>query len=104
MTTVTDASEAVTSVLVAGGGIGICPTHVAAPHVARGHLVPVLYEYAMDRSAVMAVWPESRRGNPNVKAFVRFLQTLFPTPTPWDRIVEQAATSTRKRPGSRLSR
>lgn len=87
---VIDASDAVAAVLAAGGGIGISPTYVAAPYVARGELKPLFPECAVDRSSITALWPESRRGSPNVKAFVGFLGELFPTPTLWDEIVRKA--------------
>lgn len=83
-----DASDAVAAVLAAGGGIGISPTYVAAPFVKRGELVPVFPEFMVDRFAITALWPESRRGSPNVKAFLEFLVELFPTPTVWDAIVQ----------------
>ena len=85
-----DVSDAVGAVLAAGGGIGISPTYVAAPYVRRGELVPVFPEYAVDRFVITALWPESRRGSPNVKAFLDFLAELFPSPTPWDEIVRAA--------------
>ena len=88
-----DVSDAVTAILAAGGGIGVTATFIAAPHVERGELVPVLAEFAVDRSAITALWPESRRGSPNVKAFVAFLGELFPSPAPWDVLVAQAAKS-----------
>ncbi|MFE1603273.1 LysR family transcriptional regulator [Methylobacterium sp. ID0610] len=84
---VTDFSDAVAAVLVAGGGIGISPTYVAAPYVARGALVPILREFAVERSVITALWPESRRGNPNVKAFLAFLGEMFPSPAPWDTLI-----------------
>ncbi|WP_040260899.1 LysR family transcriptional regulator [Pseudomonas massiliensis] len=87
-----DVSDAVAAVLAAGGGIGISPTYVAAPYVERGELVPVFPEYAVDRFVITALWPESRRGSPNVKAFLEFLQEVFPAITPWDEIVATAAT------------
>ncbi len=87
---VIDASDAVAAVLAAGGGIGISPTYVAAPYVARGELTPLFPEYAVDRSAITALWPESRRGSPNVKAFVGFIAELFSAPTAWDEIVRGA--------------
>jgi DNA-binding transcriptional LysR family regulator len=86
-----DASDAVVAVLAAGGGIGIIATYVAAPYVERGELAPVLSEFAVDRSAVTALWPESRRGSPNVRTFVAFLSELFPSPAPWDVLVAQAS-------------
>lgn len=85
-TIVVDNSDAVAAILVAGGGIGISPTYIAAPFLKRGELVPVLKDYAIDRSNVTALWPESRRGNPTVKAFVAFLTDVFPPVTPWDKI------------------
>ena len=84
---VTDSSDAVAAILVAGGGIGISPTYVVAPLVACGALVPILRDFAVERSAVTALWPESRRGNPNVKAFLAFLGEVFPSPTPWDALI-----------------
>lgn len=85
-----DVSDAVAAVLAAGGGIGISPTYVAAPFVKRGELVPVFAEHAVDRFVITALWPESRRGSPNVKAFLDFLSELFPNPTPWDEIINAA--------------
>ncbi|AZF42611.1 Transcriptional regulator, LysR family [Pseudomonas sp. R1-43-08] len=90
-----DVSDAVAMTLAAGGGIGISPTYVAAPYVLRGELVPVFPEYAVDRFVITALWPESRRGNPNVKVFVDFLQEVFPVPAPWDVIVESAGNAQR---------
>ncbi|MDQ0741231.1 LysR family transcriptional regulator [Pseudomonas sp. W4I3] len=90
-----DVSDAVAATLAAGGGIGISPTYVAAPYVLRGELVPVFPEYAVDRFVITALWPESRRGNPNVKVFVDFLQEVFPVPAPWDVIVESAGNAQR---------
>lgn len=87
---VIDASDAVAAVVAAGGGIGISPTYVAAPYVARGELQPLFYAYAVDRFAITALWPESRRGSPNVKAFVAFLNELFAAPTSWDEIIRKA--------------
>ncbi|WP_128565308.1 LysR family transcriptional regulator [Methylobacterium crusticola] len=84
---VTDFSDAVAAVLVAGGGIGISPTYIAAPYVARGALVPVLQAFAVERSEIRALWPESRRGNPNVRAFLAFMDEVFPSRAPWDTLI-----------------
>lgn len=72
-----DASDGVAAVLVGGGGIGISPTYIASPYVVRGELVPVLEAYAVDRTSITALWPESRRASPNVKAFLAFLTELY---------------------------
>lgn len=74
---VVDVSEAVMKALVADGGIGIGATFIAAPYVARGELVPVLSEFAVERHNITALWPESRRTNPAVRAFLDLLQTTF---------------------------
>jgi DNA-binding transcriptional LysR family regulator len=79
-----DASDGVVAILAAGGGIGVSSTYIAAPHVARGELVPILAAYAVERSSITALWPESRRASPNVKAFLAFLSEVFPPTPPWD--------------------
>jgi len=74
---VADASDAVAAAVVAGGGIGMIASFIAAPHVARGELVPVLAAFAVERRNVTAVWPESRHANPAVRAFLVSLQEAF---------------------------
>lgn len=74
---VVDASDAVIGTVAAGGGIGMAATFMAAPYVARGELVPVLSEHAVDRHTITALWPESRRTNPAVRAFIEHLQATF---------------------------
>lgn len=87
---VVDVSDAVMEAVAGGGGIGISPTYIAAPYVKRGEVVPVLAEHAVDLHSVTALWPESRRASPSVKAFVAFLAELFPSPAPWDVVVSHA--------------
>jgi DNA-binding transcriptional LysR family regulator len=86
---VADVSEAVASILAAGGGIGLTPTYVAAPYLRRGELVPVLPELAQERFGIYALWPQSRQGSPTVRAFLAYLLELFPTPTPWDALLAE---------------
>jgi DNA-binding transcriptional LysR family regulator len=74
---VIDASEALVATLAAGGGIGISATFIAAPYVARGELVPILSEFAVEQHTITALWPESRRSNPAVRAFLTHLQQVF---------------------------
>ncbi|MGL4965658.1 MAG: LysR substrate-binding domain-containing protein [Inquilinus sp.] len=87
-----DLSDAVLAALAVGAGIGISLTYAAA-HVRSGLLVPVLARFAVERSAITAMWPESRRASPNVEAFLSFLSEVFPAPTPWDTLVDQLAAS-----------
>ena len=74
---IVDVSDALVAALAAGGGIGISATFIAAPYVARGELVPVLAEFAVERHNITALWPESRRANPGVAAFLTLLQQAF---------------------------
>lgn len=74
---IVDVSEAVLATLAAGGGVGLSATFVAAPYVARGELVPILTEYAVERHNITALWPESRRANPAVRAFLTLLQDIL---------------------------
>lgn len=78
-----DSSDAVATVVANGGGIGMIPLFVAQAYLARGELVPVLSRYRVNRGPITALWPESRRSSPNVRAFVRFLGDVFPDPSPW---------------------
>jgi DNA-binding transcriptional LysR family regulator len=90
---ITDVSEAVATVVASGGGIGVTPSFVAAPYVRRNELVPVLQDFVVPRTNITALWPESRRGNPNVKAFVAFLGEVFPPDPPWDDVFAKAPRS-----------
>jgi len=85
---VADVSDVVASIVIAGGGIAIMPTYLAATHVRRGELVPVLTAFAVKRSNMTALWPESRRSSPNVKAFLGLLDEVFASPPPWDVLID----------------
>lgn len=74
---IVDASDALVEILAAGGGIGVAATFLAAPYVARGTLVPILSEFAVVRDNIAALWPESRKANPAVRAFIALLQDVF---------------------------
>jgi DNA-binding transcriptional LysR family regulator len=73
---VLDASEAVLAAIAAGAGIGLAASFMAAPRVRRQELVPVLSEFAVQRHNITAIWPESRRSNPAVRAFLDMLIEL----------------------------
>jgi DNA-binding transcriptional LysR family regulator len=49
--------------------------------------MPILTRFAVQRSGIAALWPASRRTNPDVRAFLRFLDEVFPSPPPWDRLL-----------------
>jgi len=77
---VVDASDALAEVLAAGGGIGMLGSFISAPYVERGLLVPVLGKFAVEGAPITAVWPGSRNASPNLKAFLSFLEEVFPAP------------------------
>lgn len=70
---VVDASEGVLSTLAAGAGIGMASSFMADSWVKRGELLPVLAEFAVTRHNLTVLWPESRRLNPAVRAFLDML-------------------------------
>lgn len=70
---IVDASEAVMATIAAGAGIGMAASFMARAWITRGELVPVLADFAVRRHNVTAVWPESRRTNPAVRAFLTAL-------------------------------
>jgi DNA-binding transcriptional LysR family regulator len=73
---VVDASEAVLAAMAAGAGIGIAASFMAAARVKRQELVPILAEFAVRRDNITAIWPQSRRTNPAVRAFLDMLIEL----------------------------
>jgi DNA-binding transcriptional LysR family regulator len=73
---VVDASEAVLAAMAAGAGIGIAASFMAAPRVKRKELIPILSGFAVQRHNITAIWPESRRSNPAVRAFLDMLFEL----------------------------
>jgi DNA-binding transcriptional LysR family regulator len=49
---------------------------MAAPRVKRKELIPLLSGFAVQRHNITAIWPESRRSNPAVRAFLDMLIEL----------------------------
>jgi DNA-binding transcriptional LysR family regulator len=70
---IVDASDAVLAAVAAGAGIGMAASFMVASRLSRQELVPVLSEFAVTRHNITAVWPESRRTNPAVRAFLDLL-------------------------------
>lgn len=67
---VADTSEAVLATVASGAGIGMATSFMASAWVRRGALVPVLADFAVERHDITVLWPESRRSNPAVRAFL----------------------------------
>lgn len=81
---VVNSPEAALAILKNGGGVGMLPSYLSSKYVDSGQLIPVMPEYWTIRHHITAFWPESRRGNPNVRAFNNFLSEIFPDPAPWN--------------------
>ncbi|MBB3195288.1 LysR family transcriptional regulator [Roseateles terrae] len=78
---VVDVSDAVVELLAAGAGIGMAASWIAAPYVERGLLMPILKPHWVNSSNIHAVWPESRRNNPAVRALVAYLAEIIQAPS-----------------------
>ncbi|WP_413731022.1 LysR family transcriptional regulator [Sodalis sp. RH22] len=74
---IVDASEAVIAAVAAGAGIGMATSFMAASLVRRRELIPVLTDFSVERHNISAVWHESRRSNPAVRAFLEFMLAQF---------------------------
>jgi len=70
---IVDSSEAVIAAMTAGAGIGMAASFMAAPRVRRKELVPILPDFDVERHNIVALWPQSRRTNPAVRAFIDML-------------------------------
>ncbi|MRT41501.1 LysR family transcriptional regulator [Enterobacteriaceae bacterium RIT702] len=70
---IVDASEGVLAAIAAGAGIGMATNFMADAWVQRNELVPVLTDFAVERHNITAIWPQSRRSNPTVRAFLDML-------------------------------
>jgi DNA-binding transcriptional LysR family regulator len=76
-TIIADTSEAVIAAIVAGAGIGMAANFMAASRVSDKKLVPLLCDFAVERHDMSAVWHESRRSNPAVRAFLDHMLSHF---------------------------
>ncbi|SBR47202.1 LysR family transcriptional regulator [Halomonas sp. HL-93] len=70
---IVDSSEAVIAAMTAGAGIGMAASFMAAPRVRRSELIPILPDFGVERHNIVALWPQSRRTNPAVRAFIDML-------------------------------
>ena len=70
---IVDSSEAVIAAMTASAGIGMAASFMAAPRVRRKELVPILPDFDVERHNIVALWPQSRRTNPAVRAFIEML-------------------------------
>lgn len=76
-TIIADTSEAVIAAVVAGAGIGMASNFMTASLVRDKKLIPLLCDFAVERHDISAVWHESRRANPAVRAFLEHMLHSF---------------------------
>jgi DNA-binding transcriptional LysR family regulator len=78
-----DNGEMLRAAAVAGLGICILPSFIAAPAFERGELEPLLRDYPLEEGALHAVMP-SRATTARVRALVDFLAARFGPEPSWD--------------------
>lgn len=73
-------------------GIVRLPNYMVGEDVARGHLVPLLRDWAsFDGTHIFAVWPAARRNSRKLHLFVDLLVEHFGEEPYWDRQMRAAA-------------
>ncbi len=70
---------------LAGTGVALLPTLLAAEALKEGRLVRLLPGWEAERLAIHAVYPTTHRGNPRIRALLDFLATRLDPLPPWDR-------------------
>jgi DNA-binding transcriptional LysR family regulator len=78
-----DNGEMLRAAAIAGLGICILPSFIAAPGFEAGTLVPLLSDFPMEEGALQAVMP-SRATTARVRALVDFLVARFGPEPSWD--------------------
>lgn len=81
---VADDGEAVAVLAASGLGVACVASYIADAHIRAGRLVPLLAAYAVEEAPISAVYPDTRRASPAVRAFVAFAAELIPPRPAWD--------------------
>ena len=79
-----DNGEMLRAAALAGLGICILPSFIAAPGFEAGTLVPLLREYPMEEAGLHLVMPPGRAVTARVRALVEFLALRFGPEPSWD--------------------
>lgn len=79
-------------VAVAGLGLTVLPTFIAADCLEKGTLVAVLGNYRLPETSVSAIYPQNRYLSTKVRVFVDFLAGRFGPEPYWDRGSRMAGT------------
>jgi DNA-binding transcriptional LysR family regulator len=75
---------AVREILLAGQGIGLCPTHATGEDIRAGRLRVILEPYEVLDYGIFAVYPHNRHLAAKVRTFVDFLVRRFRSSTDLD--------------------
>lgn len=79
-----DNGEMLRAAAIAGLGICILPSFIAAPAFEAGTLVPLLTDFPMDEGGLHVVMPPGRATTARVRALVDFLAGRFGPEPSWD--------------------
>jgi len=79
-----DNGEMLRAAAVAGLGICILPSFIAASSLEKGELVPLLTDYPLEESGLHVVMPPGRATTARVRALVDFLAARFGPEPAWD--------------------
>ena len=80
----TDNGEMLRAAAVAGLGICILPSFIAAPAIAGGEVEVILRDHPLEEGALHAVMPPGRASTARVRALVDFLAARFGPEPDWD--------------------
>lgn len=76
--------EAVLRLTLAGLGVALLPSWMAAPYVSEGRLNSIAPEYRGPSVDFNVVFPPQRGTSPNVRGFIKFLTEQFDQNRPWE--------------------
>lgn len=76
---------------LAGRGVGLLPTFIASPAIARGELEPLLPDHPPPEGTISAVYTAPRHLSSKVRLLIEHLDARFRT-APWDRSEGQSGT------------
>ncbi|WP_458369703.1 LysR family transcriptional regulator [Pseudomonas fluorescens] len=80
----TDSGHQLLEGAIAGLGLVILPTFLAADALLDGKLVPVLADYAPSGGHISVVYRKTLKTPPKVQALIQFLGEEIGRPAPWD--------------------
>lgn len=85
---VSNNGETIREAALAGLGLCVLPSFLAADALRNGDLLAVLEDLPPTKSGVFAVYPPGRERSPKVRAFIDHIAAFFAAGPPWDLPVE----------------